>query len=90
MSLPSSRYVRSDESDQAGSVVLSDETGGDISISLVGMGAGRLGGGIEEVGMTDVGDGVLVGCNVKRFGLDGTIVEGLSSGVGVDTGEGVS
>lgn len=50
MSLPSSRYVRREESDQAGSVALSDETGGDVSISLVGIGAGLEGGGIEDVG----------------------------------------
>lgn len=56
ISLPSSRYVRSEESDQAGNVALSDETGGDVSMSFVGIGAGLEGGGIEDVGEIVVGE----------------------------------
>lgn len=59
ISLPSSRYVLKEESDQAGSVALSDETGGDVSMSLLGTGAGLEGGGIDDVG--DVGDEASVG-----------------------------
>lgn len=88
-SVPSSRYVRSDESDQAGSDELSEDGGGDGSISFVGMGAGRDGGGIEE-GASNVGEGEETGREAERLGLFGALVEGLSSGVGVDIGELVS
>lgn len=89
ISLPSSRYVRNEESDQAGSDVLSDETGGDVSISFDGTGAGREGGGIEAVGER-VGEEASAARVLDRSPFGGVVVEGLSSGVGVDTGEGVS
>lgn len=86
MSLPSSRYVRNEASDHAGRVVLSEDTGGETSISLVGIGAGREGGGI----VFDVGGVTLAECEADRLGFPGPVVDGLSSGVGVDTGELVS
>ena len=88
-SVPSSRYVRREESDQAGKFVLSDEAGGDGSISLIGIGAGRDGGGIE-VGVSNVGEGEVLDREADRMFLLGVLVEGLSSGVGVDMGEFVS
>lgn len=81
--------MRSEESDQAGSCELSEEGGGDDSISFCGMGAARFGGGIDE-GESKVGDGEEMPREVERSGLLGVLVEGLSSGVGVEIGELVS
>lgn len=71
MSLPSSRYVRREWSDHAGSDVLSDEFGGDVSISLCGTGAGREGGGIDEADVGSVGDGEVPDREVEVFVLLG-------------------
>jgi hypothetical protein len=94
ISLPSSRYVRSDESDHAGRFVLSDESGGDVSMSFWGIGAGREGGGIVSGnvvgGASRVGEGEVLGCKVERPVVLDCEVEGLSSGVGVEMGELVS
>jgi hypothetical protein len=58
-------------------------------MSFCGIGAGRFGGGIDK-GASNVGDGETTPREADRFGLLGVLVEGLSSGVGVDIGELVS
>jgi hypothetical protein len=70
--------------------VLSADTGGEGSRSLVGMGAGLDGGGPTGSDARCVGDDVLSDLNVERVLFSGIVFMGLSSGVGVDTGELVS
>lgn len=59
--------------------MLSDEAGGEGSLSSIGFGADLEGGGIAEADVVFVGDA-----------FSWLFFEGLSSGVGVDIGELVS